>query len=80
MPLISENPTYRPKLAETHKILVVDDEAGIRQGCDRVLRSQGYKVLLAERGEKGLEILRQQPDVELVLVDLRMPGIKPCEF
>ena len=77
---MSENHTYRPKLAESHKILVVDDEAGIRQGCDRVLRSQGYKVLLAERGEKGLEILRQQPDVELVLVDLRMPGISGFDF
>jgi len=66
--------------AESHKILVVDDEAGIRRGCDRVLRSQGHRVLQAERGEKGLEILRQQPDMDLVLVDLRMPGISGFEF
>jgi two-component system phosphate regulon sensor histidine kinase PhoR len=65
---------------ESHKILVVDDEAGIRRGCERVLRSQGHRVLLTERGEKGLEILRQQPDVDLVLVDLRMPGISGFEF
>ena len=66
--------------AESHKILVVDDEAGIRRGCDRVLRSQGHSVLMAESGEKGLEILRQQPDMDLVLVDLRMPGISGFEF
>ena len=66
--------------AENHKILVVDDEGGIRRGCDRVLRSQGHQVVLAERGEKGLEILRQQPDMDLVLVDLRMPGISGFEF
>jgi len=65
---------------ETHKILVVDDEPGIRRGCERVLRSQGHIILMAENGEKGLELLRQQPDVDLVLVDLRMPGIDGFEF
>jgi len=68
------------KEVENPKILVVDDEAGIRRGCDRVLRSQGYHVLMAETGEKGLEILRGQPDIDLVLVDLRMPGISGFEF
>ena len=66
--------------AESHEILVVDDEEGIRRGCERVLRSQGHRVLLAESGEKGLEILRQQPDIDLVLVDLRMPGISGFDF
>jgi len=65
---------------ERHKILVVDDEPGIRSGCERVLRSQGYSVLLAESGEKGLELLQAQPDIDLVLVDLRMPGISGFEF
>lgn len=67
-------------VTERPKILVVDDEAGIRRGCERVLRAEGYEILLAENGEQGLEILRQQPDVELVLVDLRMPGISGLEF
>jgi len=66
--------------AKAGRILVVDDEPGVRRGCDRVLRSQGYGVLMAETGEQGLEILRQQPDIELVLVDLRMPGIDGFEF
>jgi len=65
---------------EIHKILVVDDEPGIRRGCERVLRSQGHLVLMAESGEKGLELLQQQPDIDLVLVDLRMPGISGFEF
>jgi len=68
------------KNAGGQKILVVDDEPGIRRGCDRVLGSQGYSVLMAETGEKGLEILRRQPDIDLVLVDLRMPGISGFEF
>ena len=73
------NHTNKQGQAESHKILVVDDEAGIRRGCNRVLRSQGHQVMLAENGEQGLEILRQQPDVDLVLVDLRMPGISGFE-
>ena len=68
------------KKAGNRKILVVDDEAGIRRGCERVLRPQGYDVLMAETGEKGLEMLRGQPDIDLVLVDLRMPGISGFEF
>jgi two-component system phosphate regulon sensor histidine kinase PhoR len=73
------NHTNKQDQAESHKILVVDDEAGIRRGCNRVLQSQGHQVLLAENGEQGLEILREQPDVDLVLVDLRMPGISGFE-
>ena len=45
-----------------------------------MLRSQGYGVLMAESGEMGLDILRRQPDIDLVLVDLRMPGISGFEF
>ena len=66
--------------AEKHKILVVDDEPGIRRGCERVLGSQGHIVLMAENGEEGLALLKQQPDIDLVLVDLRMPGISGFEF
>lgn len=62
------------------KILVVDDEAGIRRGCDRVLRSEGYQVLLADDGEQGLCILKQHLEIDLVLVDLRMPGISGFDF
>jgi len=63
-----------------HKILVVDDEIGIRKGCDRVLRSEGHEVLLAERGAEGIEILKAHPEIDLVLVDLRMPGMSGFEF
>jgi signal transduction histidine kinase len=66
--------------ADSQKILVVDDEAGIRRGCDRVLRSEGYRVLLAEAAEQGIEILGQDPDIDLALVDLRMPGMSGFDF
>ncbi|MEW6441154.1 MAG: ATP-binding protein [bacterium] len=64
----------------THKILVVDDEVGIRRGCDRVLRAEGHQVLLAENGEQGLAMLGRDPAIDLVLVDLRMPGMSGFDF
>lgn len=70
----------KEKLAENHKILVVDDEVGIRRGCERVLRAEGHTVLLAERAKQGLEILQEEPNMDLVLVDLRMPGMSGHEF
>jgi two-component system phosphate regulon sensor histidine kinase PhoR len=63
-----------------HTILVVDDEPGILRGCERVLRAANHEVLLADRAEKGLEILRERPETELALVDLRMPGMDGLEL
>jgi signal transduction histidine kinase len=57
------------------KILIIDDETGIRQGCRRVLGAEGFEVLLAETAEQGLELLAANPDVALTLVDLKMPGM-----
>ena len=59
-------------------ILVIDDEMGIREGCQRALSSRGHKVLLAESAEIGLEILEEQP-VALVLLDIMMPGMNGLE-
>ena len=63
-----------------HHILVIDDEAGIRRGCERILSSEGYDVILADSGESGLAVLKNHPEIELALVDLKMPGISGFEF
>lgn len=56
------------------KILVVDDEMGIREGCKRVLTEDGYEVDDAQDGQAGLQKAKQN-DYDLILVDLMMPGI-----
>jgi CheY-like chemotaxis protein len=54
------------------KILVIDDDQGIRHLLDTLLRYKGYSVLLAENGQRGLELIRQElPDV--IVLDLKMP-------
>ena len=56
------------------KILVIDDEQGIRDLLDTLLSRKGYDVVLAESGRKGLELFRRErPDV--VVLDLKMPGM-----
>jgi DNA-binding NtrC family response regulator len=56
------------------KILVIDDEQGIRNLLDTLLRRKGYDVILAESGRKGLELFRREhPDV--IVLDLKMPEV-----
>lgn len=55
-----------------HKILVVEDEQGIREAIAIYLKNQGYQVVLAENGRQGLECLKQQ-EIHLAIVDIMMP-------
>ena len=57
---------------EKIKILVVDDEKVVRDGCHRVLTGKGYDVLSAEDGQKAMELLSKEA-VDLILLDLKMP-------
>ena len=59
-------------------VLVIDDEPQIRKFLDIALRAQGYKVLLAENGEKGLELLALQ-GADLVILDLGLPDLDGAE-
>ncbi len=62
------------------KVIVVDDEAGIRRGCQRVLTAAGLEVLTAESAEQALAVVERDPDIEVALVDLRMPGMGGMEL
>ena len=53
-------------------ILVVDDEAMMRELLARILIRDGYRVLTAEDGVAALELLEQE-DIAIVLSDLKMP-------
>ena len=69
--------TIRPRVPL--KILLVDDEEGIRKVLKITLESAGYKVLTAPDGETGLDVfVREAPD--LVITDIKMPGIDGIEL
>jgi CheY-like chemotaxis protein len=55
-------------------ILVIDNNRGDRHLIDTIFRHKGYEVLLAENGEKGLELFRQEhPDV--IILDLKLDEV-----
>jgi DNA-binding response OmpR family regulator len=55
-------------------IVVMEDDAGTRTLVASVLKKDGYEVLAAEDGEKGLQLVeRHKPD--LVISDVQMPGL-----
>lgn len=61
-----------PKPSQT--ILVVDDEHAVRTWVARVLVANGYRVLQADHGGEGLDVLdKHNGEVDLVLTDVFMP-------
>ena len=57
-------------------ILVVDDEAGVRQVLERMLIAEGYSVIVAESGAEALELFVAQKDkVDLLITDIVMPNM-----
>jgi len=60
-------------------LLCVDDEAKILSSLNRLLRKDGYKILTANHGFEGLELLKENA-VEVVVSDYRMPEMTGTEF
>ncbi len=60
-------------------LLLVDDEPGIRAALTRLLRRDGYRILTAESGSEGLELLALHP-IRVIISDQRMPGMSGTEF
>ena len=56
-----------------HRILIVEDDADIREILGFNLENAGYEVLSAASAEEGLEIFT--PDTELILLDVMLPGL-----
>lgn len=63
----------------TAKILLVDDDPQVRRALRTTLTSAGYIVVEARTGEEALEEVQAEGAVDLVLLDLKMPGIGGLE-
>ena len=58
---------------ETKTVLIIEDEAEVRNFASRVLELEGYRVLQAEDGYEGLRSMREERRIALVLLDLKLP-------
>ncbi len=62
-------------LFKDKKVMVVDDDMRNAYAVSNLLQEKGIKVLTAEDGQVALDLLKKDPDVDLVLMDIMMPGM-----
>jgi DNA-binding NtrC family response regulator len=65
--------TTSSQLERAHRILIIDDEASIRESLETLLTLEGYSVEMAPEGEAGLDQI-DRASYDLVLLDLALPG------
>lgn len=68
------------RLMEKERVLIIEDDADIREGVRILLESENYTVEEVENGRKGLEALDER--IDLVILDVMMPGMsgwRTCE-
>ncbi|HAA57662.1 MAG TPA: DNA-binding response regulator [Myxococcales bacterium] len=63
----------------THTILIVEDEPSLRMSLQDHLQFEGYRVLVAERGDEGLELVHAE-HLDLILLDVMLPGLDGFAF
>ena len=66
--------------AQAPKIIIVDDDPEVRVVVAEFLDDFGYRVLQAKGGAEALERLRQHPDVQMMITDIRMPDMSGIEL
>ena len=60
-------------------ILIIDDEASLRQTMARILQRAGYEVTTATNGKEGFDLVSEHP-FDLVYLDIRMPDVSGLEL
>ena len=87
LPWTDEQPAERTAVADEkvprgrgERILVVEDEPGLRELCERLLVRLGYRVGTAGSGPDALLLMRARLEPDLVLTDVIMPGMSGVEL
>jgi len=62
------------KTRRKEKVLVVDDEENIRKSLKMILEYEGYSFLEAADGEEALDIIEETVGLDLILLDIKLPG------
>jgi CheY-like chemotaxis protein len=62
-----------------YTIVIADDDAPCREALRDIVQPAGYHTLLASCGEEALDIVRREPRIHLVLLDMHMPRLTGLE-
>lgn len=65
---------------EPIKILCVDDEKNVLRSLKRLFLDEEYEIFTADGGKEGLEILKDEKGIQLIISDYRMPGMDGVDF
>ncbi|MBB3193625.1 histidine kinase famiy protein [Roseateles terrae] len=71
-----EVPVTQPRSGQGEMILVVDDRPEVAQTAAAMLESAGYLCHVALSARDAMQLLKQEPDIRLLLTDIIMPGSK----
>jgi two-component system CheB/CheR fusion protein len=63
-----------PESAPRGRILLIDDEPGVRRALQRLLQRRGHDITVAANGDEGLAAIREGA-YDVILCDIRMPGL-----
>ncbi len=75
---VAQSSSYAPQRRASPRILVVDDDRDLRLLIKEVLQAEGYKVSVAEDGEQGINLQREEP-ASLLITDIFMPNKEGIE-
>ncbi|MBI5140620.1 MAG: response regulator [Nitrospirae bacterium] len=62
------------------RILCVDDEKNVLRALERIFMDEPYEILIAMSGQEGLDVLSDEPGIQVVISDFRMPGMNGVDF
>lgn len=65
-------------MVQETRILVIDDEPIIREGCERIIKGERWKAQSVDTGEKGIKEISEN-NYDIVLLDIKMPGMDGLE-
>ncbi|MBV9995203.1 MAG: response regulator, partial [Caulobacteraceae bacterium] len=68
-------PTSLPRARDHEIVLVVEDDDKVREVTCDTLRDLGYTVVHAASGDEAIKVMTEQPQVDLLLTDIVMPGM-----
>ena len=78
-PMIADADLVPRSARATIRVLVIDDDRTLREGCASVLQVEGYSVASSGRGDEAIELIRQSR-FDIVMVDLYMTPVRGIEI